>query len=1187
MPFKLVARYFVVALFLLSACQEKEEQSLFQLIEGEDSGILFTNSLIENDSINVLEFMNIYTGGGVAAGDVNNDGLPDLYFSGNMESSRLYLNRSKGGKIKFEDITEKAGVETNYWATGVNMLDINQDGLTDIYVCASGSRSSVDKKNKLYINQGLKEGVPVFKELAAEYGLDDANYTTQAAFFDYDLDGDLDVFMVVNHAENFKSNTINVPVRLAEEFDQDRSPRLYKNFAVERLNKEAVPGKQFMDVSLEAGIKEIGYGLGIAISDLNNDGWPDVYVTCDFLTNDILYENNQDGTFTNKIADYFTYTSYAGMGVDIADINNDGKTDIGVVDMTPEDNFRLKSMRHRPNYHRLMNELKKGYAPQFSQNTLQLNNGKGSNEKVSFSEISRLAGVHHTDWSWAALFADFDNDGHKDYFVANGFKRDMQDLDYINYAKHSKDDKELLNTIHKLPGVKIKNYVYRNTGNVQFENKTEEWGLNETSYSNGALFSDLDDDGDLDIVVNNIDEKAFVYKNTSSEKKDRNHFVTVNFAGPQNNKQGIGARVEIVTPNNFQLYENNPTRGFQSSVNASIVAGTGKNKVIEEIKVVWPDGLQQVLNDVPADTSITFDYRHSRPPSHINQPEAVTTLFKESKEVLYRDQENDFVDFSQQLTIPFKLSESGPGISVGDINGDGREDFFVGGSTNHPGALFIKEDSGGFAERQLPASLENEDLGSILFDADGDGDLDLYVVSGSVEQKAGAPAYQDRLYVNDGKGNFEIAENAIPSFLISGSTVVAADFDKDGDLDLFVGGRVKPGKYPLPTSSKLLLNESKGKDQPLFKDATDHLLPSLNNLGMVTAALWTDFDNDSWLDLMIVGDGIPVSFYQNKNGRFSSKPIVLKSSTGYWNSIVSADFDLDGDTDYIIGNLGLNSLLKASEEEAVNLYAKDVDANGTLDPILFHYVKGENVPFHTRDEMIDQVFLWRAYFPTYQAYASTSFDFFSSNEIFKDAYHIKYDNFHTSYLENKGNGEFKLRAMPLEAQYAPVQGMLTADFDNDGIQDVLMAGNSYAGSLYVGWMGASVGKLFKGNGDGSFMPVDHNESGFFVDGKVRSMVEFISDDQLHIVVSRSDDSLKVFQFEKRNQLIIPLEANDAFAEIEYQDGAVEKREFYYGSAYLSHTSRHLKIPRNVRSVRIYDFKGNAREVTPSLISEQM
>lgn len=1191
---KPVALITAIAIFnLMAACDLRNNRPLFEMKDAPKSGITFINQIKESDSLNMLDFLNFYTGGGVATGDLNNDSLPDLFFSGNMVSSRLYLNKSTQDKIKFEDITEQAGVTTDQWITGVTMIDINQDGLLDIYACASGSKIAHERANKLFINQGIKNGVPQFKESAEEYGLNDTTYTTQASFFDYDKDGDLDVFLIVNVAENYYGNSVNLPSRKSTSFDSAKSDRLYKNTAAERAKGDSIIRHKFIDVSEEVGIYGIGYSLGLCISDVNNDGWPDIYIANDFLSNDVMYINNQDGTFSNKASEYMKNTSYAGMGTDIADFNNDGRMDIAVVDMIPEDNVRLKSMMNSPNYNRFMNDLASGYDPQFSRNTLQLNNGESPAGKISFSEIGRLAGIHRTDWSWSVLMGDYDNDGWKDIFITNGFLRDLQDLDFVRYVNRpnsfsslNRDKKLFLEMAHQLPGVKVPNYLFRNEGNLSFENKSESWGMNQPSYSNGAVYADLDNDGDLDLVVNNLNQPPSIYQNTLSYKKENAPgFLRIRFAGPTGNRDGIGAKVEIKTGGGSQVYENYLTRGFQSSINAVVHVGLGGHELVDELKVTWPDGREQILKNVKANTHLVLEHGNAtylEPTPSLLANESLFTEVSKAHQIQYLDKEYDFVDFHHQRLIPFKLSQSGPGLAVGDIDGNGIEDFYIGGSLYAPGAFFIQDKNGKFESQTLEEDDKYEDMGALLFDAEGDGDLDLYIVSGSVEMAAGSAYYQDRLYVNDGEGNFTKMENALPEFKISGSCVTAADFDQDGDLDLFVGGRSVPEQYPLPASSKILLNESQGKDKPVFTDATDYLLPSLNHIGMVTASLWTDYNNDGWIDLMIIGEGMPITFFENKKGEFSQHPsFIIPDSRGFWNSIIPNDFDADGDMDYIIGNMGLNSVLKASTEEPVRIYAKDFDRDGALDRILCSYVMGKNVPFHSRDEFIDQMFIMRGIYDSYAKYAVATINDIFSEEVLSQAYVLQYENFATSYLQNNGTEGFQLISLPIEAQISSVYGMLAEDFDNDGIDDLLMVGNSRAPALSIGWYDASIGYMLKGKGDGTFVPMNMQKSGFYVDKDAKAVATILSSENQPIVlISSSADSLKAFQYSNptASQSFLPLHPMDAGAKISYDNGRTVKREFQYGSGYLSQSTRHLQISNHMTSVTLYDFSGNAREV---------
>ncbi|WKN42809.1 VCBS repeat-containing protein [Tunicatimonas pelagia] len=1109
MTYKILIGIICSCVFLTN-CQSRQS-AVFQLLPPEQTGIHFTNAIAENDSLNVIDYAYLYNGGGVGVGDINNDGLDDLFFAGNQVSSQLYLNR---GELQFDDITEVSGTTTSRWATGVAMVDINQDNWLDIYVCVASKFDSTLSRNYFFINQGVNdEGIPTFIDQAAKFNLNDAGYSTQAAFFDYDLDGDLDMYLLTNGMETFNHN-------LARKKNTNGG-----GISTDKLYRNDSSGKSiaFTEVSREAGILIEGYGLGVGINDFNQDGYPDIYVANDFITNDLMWINNGDGTFTDRAGEYLKHHSHNGMGTDVADFNNDGLVDIMVLDMLPEDNYRQKTMLGKPSYDRFQINLGYGYTPQYVRNTLQMHNGFTPSGHPSFSEIGQLAGVHATDWSWSALFADYDNDGYRDLLITNGYVKDVTNLDFITYlsassqfgtaeAKHNKS----LALTEMLKEAKVHNYVYRNNGGdssstLLFSDVSEAWGMREPSFTNGTAFADLDQDGDLDLVMNNINENAFIYENHIPQDGKHN-FLRVSLTGPSNNPYGFQAVIQLHSGSQTQYHYHVPYRGYKSTVEANVHFGLGSTSVVDSLVILWPDNRVQRLYNVTINQQLSVSYQDAsprKPSEKISPPPPLLIEVTDSMSLEWKHQEAAFNDFNYQPLLHRSFSREGPGLAVGDVNGDGLEDFFVGGATNQSGAFFLQQANGEFLQQDLAQHTQSEDLDAILFDPDQDGNLDLYVVSGGNEFNENHPAYLDRLYRNDGTGSFTYDSTALPTFFTSGSCVAASDYDQDGDLDLFVGGRLIPQQYPLAASSYILENRN-GK----FVDVTAEVAPVLQQFGLVTSVLWTDFNQDQQPDLLLSGEWMPLTFLENQHGTFSNVTdnTGLLNTSGWWSSLAQGDFDNDGDTDYLAGNIGWNTKYKFSEEEPIRLYISDYDQNGSIDPILSYYIQGKEYAAHSRGQLIDQLVGMRKRFSDYNSYALTSFNEVFTTKELAEAEILESVMMTSCYLENLGNNKFQSRELPVRAQIAPINAMSVADVNQDGNLDVVAVGNSYAPETQHGWFDASIGWVFLGDGQGDFHSVSLSESGFFVDTDAKAIVPFTQNtNETSWIIASNNDSLQVYR----------------------------------------------------------------------------
>lgn len=1094
----------ILLMYVFSACREGQ-QKLFSDLDSDDTGIDFRNLIIEDENLNFGSYIYFYNGAGVAIGDINNDGLQDVFFTGNMVKNRLYLNK---GDFTFQNITEQSLVaEKQGWCTGASMVDINGDGYLDIYVCRSADDDSLRRENLLFINNHDL----TFTESAKKYGLADNGYSTQAAFFDYDKDGDLDCFVLNHSVSKYALGVSENP-----EFRNMRSPeymsRLYRN-------NEGV----FVDVSSEAGIisNVLSFGLGIALSDFNEDGWTDMYVSNDFSEPDYLFINNGNGTFSESLAQSMDLISQNSMGSDAADYNNDGLVDLITLDMLPEDNYLQKTHQRPNNFDKAELLIDRGFQPQYVRNMLQKNNGDGT-----FSEVGQHAGISNTDWSWSALFSDFDLDGQKDLLVTNGYVKDFVDLDFMAYLTDKVVKREqgagkdgLKEGIAQMPTIKIANYIYKNIDGAAFENKTDDWGLGKPLVSSGAAYADLDNDGDLDIVINNTNDRASVYRNNSRAKLGTN-YIRIKLEGTTQNINGIGAKVKVFCRDTIYYQEQFPVRGYQSSVDMTLNFGLGNNTSIDSVMVIWPTNSAEIKRKIDANQTTTFKASNAAIKHNYNRP-AISPLFKEGDLQKIRHVENTYSDFTRQTLLMNYLSREGPCMASADVNKDGFQDLFIGGAKGSRAEIWLQDAKGNFSNSQQPAIARDsmsEDVEATFFDANGDGHADLYVASGGYEFEESDSLLQHRLYINDGKGKFSKDLFALPVMKFAGGAVAVDDMDGDGDLDMYVGGRAVPGKYPLAQAGQLLVNNGKGK----FTDNIEALAPGLSDCGMVTDAVWCDINKDGKKDLVVVGEWMPILVFINSGEGLKnmSTSYISKQTSGWWNRIVADDIDNDGDVDLVVGNYGTNTQIKASELQPASLIYDDFDGNGSVDPLFCYYIKGRSYPAVSRDDLVEQIPSLKKKVNDYATYAKASIeDLFTADQL-KKAKRLNAVMLESVILQNKNGSSFDIVRLPKEVQVAPVYSIDVADFNKDGIKDIIVGGNNKWTRVQFGRDRANHGVVVQGTRTGEFKHVSQNESGLRLRGDVRSSIRLNTQKGELLVFGMNDAPVSAYYISKQDDKTI-------------------------------------------------------------------
>lgn len=1095
----LIIYIFSVGMFSHSA------NPILEKLSPKHTGIHFSNEIKDNKTDNIMIYSNFYGGAGVGVIDINNDGLQDLFFAGNQTADKLYLNQ---GNLSFKDISDQAGIlDDGGWSSGVLVGDVNGDQLLDIYITRELYDDDPDlRKNKLYLNNGDL----TFTEKSQEFGVDDNQRTRHGCFLDYDKDGDLDIFLC-NQPPNpgDYSKYYNTELLLPE-----YSMKLYAN-----------EGNKFVDVTSKAGLFKTGFPNSVSASDLNNDGWVDLFVSNDFWVEDWIFINNGDGTFTEKIHELANHISFSSMGVDAGDINNDGLLDIMVLDMVAEDNYRLKANMSGMDPAAFWHVVNTGGHHQYMFNMLHLNNGAGN-----LSDIAQLANVASTDWSWSVLMADLDNDGWKDIFVTNGLMRDIRNKDaskkfpdylekslYEYLQKNPNPDSlgiwdivDIEKALELVPSEKLANYVFKNNGDLTFSKKVEEWGIEEKTFSNGSAYADLDNDGDLDLIINNINDPASIYKNNTIENNLGN-YLRIKLSSTQQDMNLFGTKIWITTGNAKQFFEITGSRGMYSCSEPDAHFGLGKETLVDEIKIQWPNDKISILKEVQANQTISVDYQKSNPVNRvIDEPiAAMLSVVSDTSILRYNHTENEFDDYKMQVLMPHKMSTQGPHLTKGDINNDGLEDLFIGGAVKEPDQLFVQNELGEFKPLVVPAFEADktfESLGSVFFDVEGDGDLDLYVVSGGNEFNPSSKYYQDRLYLNHGDGQFEKSTDRIPQIITSGSKVRATDYDHDGDVDLIIGGRHKPWSYPEASVTVLLENED-----GILSDKTQELAPDLLNVGMINDIKWIDYNGDGWQDLLLAGEWTPIVILENLQGKFIRlETNGLENSTGWWFSLEAADIDGDGDQDFVAGNLGLNYKYKASPNEPFEVYYYDFDKNSSKDVVLTYYNYGIKYPLRGKQCSSEQVPMLNTKFKTYDLFASSDVFEIYGEESLENALHFEAKTFASSYIENLGSGRFSMHELPIQAQLSSINDVLINDYNRDGFMDLLIAGNLYNAEVETTRNDAGYGLILLGDGAGAFDPLSRFESGLFIPENVKSMLEIKTEKSEYILIGINDEPMKVY-----------------------------------------------------------------------------